>query len=752
MLNNRETHVREKKKVIIVGRDLTDLHQKREFECIDEEVKQSFSNLGYEVVLIHADEEAIEIIAREKPTVTALLFGGQRALRFLDQLSGDHTNLLGLDRETAHQVENKENFKRLIARLGLKQLRGVTMSAQEDLKKVEENITFPAILFSSIAEGKEGDRIDDLQQLREKIETMSPTHFPIFLEEYLNGTIKCSLDVISDGKEVFIPLPLEYISREAHMQGPYIMPNYRISKATLQKIYQQVNVIACFFNMKGIFNIQFAVKGEHIYVGEMHCGISVSIPLISQLIGMPLIEIAIKCMLGESLKEQRCVTPLNFPFYCMKESCTDIQQMKNGEVFTRVGDTPYEAYVRAQIAASYKIPLREGFKVLLSGIAREDKLIEKLLQLKCKIQYSANASALPDIILSFDSHYRALAIKHGIWYTQDYEIATLLLDSILHVITQSHMVSRKTLPSTVKYPFKVKNILTGEELSEKEILEIVSKAKHLKRDPNRYSTLLSGKSLVMLFDKPSLRTRLSFSLAIQTLGGMIVESISDTRKSEEPKDVVRVIDKYADYIMIRTNNDNILKEMSYYSRVPLINGLSDLYHPCQILADLMTIQEYFGQLHNITVAYVGDGNNILHSLMIMAPKLGVHLKYCCPESNHPNQEIVNRWSNKKVTSALSPGEAVSQADVIYTDVWTSMGFEGKIDERKFIHFQVNEVLMKRAKPGALIMHCMPMNRGKEISIELPDSYRSIIFDQSENRLHVQKALLLFLSDMLKHIL
>jgi len=286
------------------------------------------------------------------------------------------------------------------------------------------------------------------------------------------------------------------------------------------------------------------------------------------------------------------------------------------------------------------------------------------------------------------------------------------------------------------------HLLSGAELNRKEVLEILALAASIKQNPAAFSQALQGKTLALLFEKPSFRTRLSFVLAIQQLGGMVVESVSSTRKTETPEDLIRVLNGYADFVMIRTHNHAELQTMANHATCTLINGLSALFHPCQILADLLTLQEYFNTLKGLTLAYIGDGNNILNTLLVLASEVGVKVHYCCPSNNHPPHGLPIRKAHL-IQSFSTPEAAVNNADAVYTDVWTSMGFDDK-SEADFAGFQVNETLMLQAKPEAVFMHCMPMERGKEVSHTLPDSPQSIIFQQSENRLHIQKALLIFL--------
>jgi ornithine carbamoyltransferase len=299
---------------------------------------------------------------------------------------------------------------------------------------------------------------------------------------------------------------------------------------------------------------------------------------------------------------------------------------------------------------------------------------------------------------------------------------------------------------------KHKDLVTGEELTPVEIQSLLDLASDLKagRKEGQRSKILEGKHLAMLFEKPSLRTRFSFMVAMHELGGSVVESLHHTRKEEEPEDLAKVLSGYCHAIMIRTHSDENLQRMAKGSSIPIINALSDDYHPCQILADLMTLQENFGLLRGIKVTYIGDGNNILHTLLLMTPIMGIDLHYCCPMGRNPKPEIVGRALVKanlhrgSITAHTSPRTASMDAHAVYTDVWTSMGFEKDTNEALFAGFQVNEELMGLARAEAIFMHCMPMVRGKEVSTTLPDSPQSVIFQQSENRLHVQKALLIAL--------
>ncbi|MBY0516892.1 MAG: ornithine carbamoyltransferase [Bacteriovoracaceae bacterium] len=296
-----------------------------------------------------------------------------------------------------------------------------------------------------------------------------------------------------------------------------------------------------------------------------------------------------------------------------------------------------------------------------------------------------------------------------------------------------------------------KHFLTGSELGDLGLQSLINKASDLKaeRDQGKIRNDLQGKTLVMLFEKPSLRTRLSFSVAMQELGGSVLEAPSSLRKHEEPEDLAGVLSGYAHGVMIRTHGHDIVERMAKVSRVPIINGLTDDHHPCQALADLLTLQQRFGSLPGLTLTYIGDGNNILHALLLTATAVGVNIRYACPEGYLPKEEIVALAKSQAkfgatVTGFTDPVEASKGADALYTDVWTSMGFEEENEKRlqAFKGFQLNKNLQSVANQKAAIMHCMPMVRDQEISGETADCENSVIYQQAENRLHVQKALLL----------
>jgi len=272
-------------------------------------------------------------------------------------------------------------------------------------------------------------------------------------------------------------------------------------------------------------------------------------------------------------------------------------------------------------------------------------------------------------------------------------------------------------------------------------------AAEMKRTPARFAQSLSGRYLALLFEKPSLRTRMTFELAIKQLGGDSVTSVGPIAEREPVKDVARNLDRWTHAIAARVFSQETVDQLAEWSSVPVINALSDLYHPCQALADVLTLQEQLGELKGKKIAFVGDGNNVAHSLMLTAGRLGVHVAVATPDGYAPNLEIAAEAAKLgRITITRDPAEALAGAHAVYTDVWASMGQETEAAERAriFTPYQVNENLFAQARPDAVFLHCLPAKRGQEVSDAVIESPRSVVFDQAENRLHAQKALLLML--------
>ena len=305
---------------------------------------------------------------------------------------------------------------------------------------------------------------------------------------------------------------------------------------------------------------------------------------------------------------------------------------------------------------------------------------------------------------------------------------------------------------------KGKSIKTIAELSREEVLEIISTGEYFKRlkYTNTPHKVLEGKTLAMIFQKPSLRTRVSFETAMTQLGGhAIYLGPKDIKLGEREtiEDIAKTLSRYVDGIMARVFGHYIIDELAKYATVPVINGLSDYTHPCQILGDFLTIKEKIGCLcSDIKLAFIGAGNNVCHSLLFAATKLGLNISVACPKGFEPKEQALE-IANKQALSSGSKIEilhdkflAVKDADVIYTDVWASMGEESEREARKkiFKDFQVDLETLKKAKPDTIVMHCLPAHYGEEITKEVVDSPKSVIFDQAENRLHIQKAILALL--------
>ena len=299
------------------------------------------------------------------------------------------------------------------------------------------------------------------------------------------------------------------------------------------------------------------------------------------------------------------------------------------------------------------------------------------------------------------------------------------------------------------------DFLTGMEWGAGHVREVYHLAADLKAHPDRYRGALGGRFLAMIFEKPSLRTRVTFEVGISSLGGSAIfldHTGSKLGQREAIRDVAKNLERFVHGIVARTFTQAALDELAENACIPVVNALSDRFHPCQAIADFFTLEERFGNLRGLKVAYVGDGNNVCNSLITFAARTGAHLRVASPEGHQPDSAVIaearraGRETRAKVEVMLSAEEAVCGAQAVYTDVWTSMGQEQEAQEREslFAPYQVNEKLMALAAPDAAFMHCLPAHRGLEVTNEVIDSVQSIVLDQSENRLHVQKAILLTL--------
>jgi ornithine carbamoyltransferase len=299
------------------------------------------------------------------------------------------------------------------------------------------------------------------------------------------------------------------------------------------------------------------------------------------------------------------------------------------------------------------------------------------------------------------------------------------------------------------------DFLSIRDCSADEIRQLLALAAKIKAHPEQYADSLAGKTLAMIFEKPSLRTRVSFDVGIHQLGGFslyLSPAEINLGKRESIPDVARNLERMVQGIMIRTFAHRLVEEMAEWAHVPIINGLTDYSHPCQAMADYLTVQEVKGRLEGIKLAFVGDGNNVAHSLMFAGARLGVTVAVVTPKGYEPAADAIawtqdaGRQTGAKLVLTNDPAEGVRDADVIYTDVWASMGQEAEAEARKkmFLPYQVNAALVAKAKPDAIFMHCLPAHRGEEVTAEVIDSKRSVVFQEAENRLHAQKAIMVSL--------
>ncbi|PYU26542.1 MAG: ornithine carbamoyltransferase [Acidobacteria bacterium] len=299
------------------------------------------------------------------------------------------------------------------------------------------------------------------------------------------------------------------------------------------------------------------------------------------------------------------------------------------------------------------------------------------------------------------------------------------------------------------------DLLTGTEWNEARVKELFQLSADVKARPDHYSSALAGRFLALILEKPSLRTRVTFEVGMRSLGGTAIfldQTLSRLGERESIPDVARNLSCWVHGIVARVFEQRELEQLAEFASVPVINALSDRFHPCQAYSDFFTLHERFGTLRNLKLAYIGDGNNVCRSLMTVAARVGAEMRIATPAGYEPDASIVAeaqraaRESHGSLAIFRSPQEAVAGAQAVYTDVWASMGQEHEAAARAeiFASYQVNDTLMKQAAPDAVFMHCLPAHRGAEVTDSIMDSSRSIVFDQAENRLHAQKAILLML--------
>jgi ornithine carbamoyltransferase len=305
---------------------------------------------------------------------------------------------------------------------------------------------------------------------------------------------------------------------------------------------------------------------------------------------------------------------------------------------------------------------------------------------------------------------------------------------------------------------ETRDFISIRDLSPEEMEHLLLLSRQVKAHPSAYRQALPGSALALIFEKPSLRTRVSFDVGIHELGGFslyLSAAEINLGKRESIHDVAKNLERMVQGIVIRTFAHEIVEEMAACCEIPVINGLTNFSHPCQAMADYLTIRELKGRVGNVKLAFVGDGNNVANSLLFGGAQLGAEVRIASPPGYEPRQEAI-AWARERaaqtggtVTVTNDPREAAAGADIVYTDVWTSMGQETEAEERRhvFCPYQVNSELFAGAKTDAIFMHCLPAHRGEEVTTEVMDSARSVVFQQAENRLHVQKAILI---ELMKH--
>ena len=322
-------------------------------------------------------------------------------------------------------------------------------------------------------------------------------------------------------------------------------------------------------------------------------------------------------------------------------------------------------------------------------------------------------------------------------------------------MTTRTLTARPLLPAPALKAASCRDLVSSRDLSPEEAEELLSLTASLKAHPEDYRGALSGKQIAMFFEKPSLRTRLTFEAGMASLGGVsffLDQTHERLDAREKLSDIAHNVERWVDAVVMRTYEQRSIEGMAEHARIPVINALSGLEHPCQALADYFTLLERFGGLKDVELAYVGDGNNVANSLLLTCALLGSSIRVATPQGYGPDAEIlleaqlIAKQTGARIEVLVDARAAVDGADAVYTDQWTSMGWEKEASQRvpKFAPYQVNRKLMACAAPHALFLHCLPAHRGEEVTDEIIDSEQSVVFDQAENRMHIQKAILVWL--------
>ncbi len=482
-----ESKISDKPKIMVIGSGPNRIGQGIEFDYICVKAIKTFSKKGFETIMLNCNPETVstdydiadklyfvpltyekvmDIIEKEKVDYVALQFGGQTPLNLADQLGNAGVQLIGLDAEMIHLTENRSRFSKFLQHLNLQQPKNISVDASANLKTIIKNLRFPLILRPSFILGGTGMSIahefDDLVLILDHY--FKRSNAPVLVEEFLSNAIELDVDAISDGQDVFIPLCLEHIEALGIHSGDSacVTSPYKIQKNILNLIRDQTRKIGQSLKIKGLFNIQFAVKDQQVFIIEVNLRASRTSPFIAKATGLPLIDIAVKVMLGESLLEQGYLASIELPYYCVKEAvlpfkkfigtCTHLgpEMRSTGEVMG-IGQTPYEAYLKSQIAAGGKIPRQPGFRVLLSGVNPAHPLKRMLKKLSCIIDIELNLKQLPRLLISLDKQYIDVAIAHNIYYISTAASAEFFLESLILDSGEIKVKSLQSLYTQLKY-------------------------------------------------------------------------------------------------------------------------------------------------------------------------------------------------------------------------------------------------------------------------------------------------------------
>lgn len=793
-----------KKKIAIIGSGPVRIGQGIEFDYCTVRAALFLKESGYETIMINnnpgtvstdfqiADrlyfeplhhDDVLDILEYEQPDGVIVQLGGQTAINLADELEKNSVPLLAITQEQIDLVEDRDRFYQLLKEQDIPHIPGVTAANEADLRNQAAEIGYPMLLRPSYVIGGQGMIIVDSEA---KLEARMPDiTFPVLMDAYYEGT-ELEIDVLSDGNDIYIPAYFEHIEKAGVHSGDSmtITPPISIGKDVKKTLHNHAKKIAKALEFKGLFNVQFVLYEGTVYMLEVNPRASRTVPIVSKITGVNLIDECINILTGSDLPalqggEQTFYTIKNPVFSTGKLEGVDPKltpEMKSTGELMALGSTKEEALAKAffwnESLAGKKD--QKPLEIFMDVPSHTESLVEDLIE-GMDIHVTASddfADWLKEsngsILLSLSDSDEAAKKREAASAAQVTVITQMdTFDAYLTALKQE-ITEPKSLQEWLKknkkdvgdfmtatdISLKGKDFLTLADFSKEEIVKIIKDAIKLKEMKNSGESheYLKGKTLAMIFEKSSTRTRVSFEVGMNQLGGSALflgRNDIQMGRGETVQDTAKVLSRYVDGIMIRAYDHQSVEELAKNATVPVINGLTDDYHPCQVLADLMTLYEAKGAFEGKKLAYIGDGNNMTHSLMIGCAKLGVSCSVAAPEGYEPKKEIVEKAqqfaaeTGAVIEITTNPAKAAEGADAVYTDVWTSMGWEDEQEVRlkAFSSFQVNQELMNHAKKDAIFLHCLPAHRGEEVSAEVIDGPQSLVFDEAENRLHAQKALM-----------